>query len=257
MRGPRTTIAVPRLLLAAILIVIPYILLKSVRPPVPSSVLHMYMLFIVIGVLLYMTFDDGSKEDLLDPLRRLFGDPDLKALRAVVFIILPLACGYLAYTRMRPAIEPPVELRIAHPPPPPVISAFGKRYNLLGLANPMREDKKNLDRYVAEGGEIYFRNCFYCHGAKLDGRGPYADGLNPPPIGFSEVGTIGELNESYLFWRITSGGAGLPRESSPWSSAMPAWKDHLSEEEIWKVILFLYDYTGFSPRTTAEREEEY
>ncbi len=30
---------------------------------------------------------------------------------------------------------------------------------------------------------------------------------------------------------------------------MPRWEAMLSEEERWKVILFLYDYTGFSPRT--------
>jgi len=30
---------------------------------------------------------------------------------------------------------------------------------------------------------------------------------------------------------------------------MPIWQHFLSEEEIWKAILFLYDYTGHSPRT--------
>jgi hypothetical protein len=25
---------------------------------------------------------------------------------------------------------------------------------------------------------------------------------------------------------------------------MPVWQDFLTEDEIWKVILFLYDYTG-------------
>ncbi len=34
---------------------------------------------------------------------------------------------------------------------------------------------------------------------------------------------------------------------------MPVWQNFLSEEEIWKVILYLYDYTGRRPRSW-ERE---
>ena len=52
-----------------------------------------------------------------------------------------------------------------------------------------------------------------------------------------------------MFWRIAKGGPGLPREGAPWNSAMPVWEDFLSEREIWSVILFLYDQTGWKPRT--------
>jgi len=30
---------------------------------------------------------------------------------------------------------------------------------------------------------------------------------------------------------------------------MPVWEDFLTEREIWSVILFLYDQTGWKPRT--------
>ena len=33
-----------------------------------------------------------------------------------------------------------------------------------------------------------------------------------------------------------------------WNSVMPAWEDRLTEEQIWQVILFLYDFTGYQPR---------
>jgi hypothetical protein len=59
------------------------------------------------------------------------------------------------------------------------------------------------------------------------------------------------LQEGYLFWRIAKGGPGLPDESAPWASAMPAWETFLTEDEVWDVIIFLYDYTGQRPR---ERE---
>src|SRR5207249_11069200 len=56
------------------------------------------------------------------------------------------------------------------------------------------------------------------------------------------------LQEAYLFWRIAKGGPGLPKESKPWNSVMPAWEDRLSAEDIWKVIMYLYDATGYQPR---------
>jgi mono/diheme cytochrome c family protein len=51
-----------------------------------------------------------------------------------------------------------------------------------------------------------------------------------------------------VFWRIAKGGVGLPNEGAPWNSAMPAWEDYLTEEEIWSVIIFLYEQTGWHPR---------
>jgi hypothetical protein len=29
---------------------------------------------------------------------------------------------------------------------------------------------------------------------------------------------------------------------------MPAWEDFLTEDEIWAVVLFLYDQSGWQPR---------
>jgi mono/diheme cytochrome c family protein len=62
------------------------------------------------------------------------------------------------------------------------------------------------------------------------------------------------LTESFLFWRIAKGGPGLPGESAPWDSAMPVWENYLSEEEIWQVILYLYDAVPHQPRTWGDEE---
>ena len=96
---------------------------------------------------------------------------------------------------------------------------------------------------------VYFQNCFPCHGDNLDGAGQFALGFIPPPANFVDVGTIAQLQESYVFWRIAKGGPGLPPESHPWNSAMPVWENFLSEEEIWKVILYIYAGAGQAPRT--------
>jgi mono/diheme cytochrome c family protein len=134
-----------------------------------------------------------------------------------------------------------------------VVRAYGKVYELDGLENPLRalekEDPAAFKELAREGGEVYFRNCFFCHGARLDGRGHYAYAMDPLPMPFTGSDTIAQLKESYLFWRIVKGGPGLPREGGPNISSMPAWEDELTEEEVWKVILFLYDYTGNRPRS--------
>jgi mono/diheme cytochrome c family protein len=36
---------------------------------------------------------------------------------------------------------------------------------------------------------------------------------------------------------------------------MPVWEDILTEEEIWAVVVFLYEQTGATPRTWAEAGE--
>jgi len=36
---------------------------------------------------------------------------------------------------------------------------------------------------------------------------------------------------------------------------MPKWEDFLTEREIWAVILFLYDQTGWTPRTWEKTGE--
>jgi mono/diheme cytochrome c family protein len=135
-----------------------------------------------------------------------------------------------------------------HPAPPAAIQFRGKEINIQGIDNPLRKDPASLPRHAAAGGEIYIRNCMYCHGDNLDGQGHFAKGFNPPPANFQDPGTIAMLQEAYLFWRIAKGGPGLPKESTPWNSVMPAWEDRLTEEQIWQVILYLYEATGQQPR---------
>jgi mono/diheme cytochrome c family protein len=174
-------------------------------------------------------------------------------IRNIVFVIVPILAGAYTYNKMLPSFEAPLELRTIHPAPPSSAKIYGKRYDLMTLENPLRklekEDPEIFREHVTAGANVYIRNCQYCHGDKLDGKGPYAPGLNPLPLNFQDIGTIAQLQESFLFWRITTGGPGLPKEATPWISSMPVWQDFLTEEEVWQVILFLYDYTGHQPRS--------
>lgn len=113
-----------------------------------------------------------------------------------------------------------------------------------------------MEEHLRLGQRIYTRNCVACHGDQLDGQGHYAHVFSPVPADFTSSGALPQLTESFVFWRIAKGGPGLPREGAPWDSAMPAWELILDQDEIWSVILFLYERTGFSPRTWEEESGE-
>ena len=117
------------------------------------------------------------------------------------------------------------------------------------MSNPLRQDPDRIEEYVQDGARIYFENCVFCHGDRLAGEGLFAHGFNPPPADFADQGTIAQLQESYVFWRVSTGGPGLPNESTPWDSVMPKWEDMLNEEDRWKVVMYLYNATGWTPRT--------
>ena len=249
---------IPRLLQAVLIFAGIYAAFKVVfglilGQPVPSSLLTMYMFFVAVGLFMVFTFTEESARDLVAPIKALVENPERKAIRNAVFVVVPLLAGAYAFTEMMPDFDAPLELRSIHPAPPSTVKIYDQRYDLSTLENPFRkfqkDDPQKFRLLVAEGAEVYIRNCHYCHGDKLDGNGPYAQGLNPIPLNFQDIGTIAQLQESFLFWRIATGGPGLPDEGAPWLSAMPVWENFLSEDEIWKVILFLYDYTGHRPRT--------
>ncbi|MBI2586461.1 MAG: cytochrome c [Rhodospirillales bacterium] len=217
-------------------------------PVVPVHLVRLYLFFIVIVILLYAAADEERWSRVRGDFRFFFGAPGARIARTATIVAISLAGGYGAYDAVRPRFETPPELRAVHPAPPSSFSIGGKMYDLLTLDNPLRADKQNFAGDVKAGAAIFFKQCFFCHGDKLDGRGLYADAFHPPPANFRDIGTIAQLQESYLFWRIATGGPGLPREGGPWMSSMPVWHRFLSETEIWQVILFLYDFTGHAPR---------
>jgi mono/diheme cytochrome c family protein len=238
-----------RLFQAALIVVGSFVVLRFViQPPAPFSVLAEYMGIILLATLVYVSSDSDSWRSFLRPLRATLVDRDKRTLRLVLMIVIPLLLGYYAYTQAAAKPQAPAELRAVHPAPPSSIQFRGKEIQISGVENPLRKDQANIAKHVAAGGEVYIRNCMYCHGDNLDGKGHFAYGFNPPPANFQDPGTIAMLQEAFLFWRIAKGGPGLPRESTPWNSVMPAWEDRLTEEQIWQVIMYLYDATGQQPR---------
>lgn len=113
------------------------------------------------------------------------------------------------------------------------------------------------EKYLFEGRILYAMNCRTCHGDSTAGDGPMADGFRLRPVNFTENGTIETIVEGYTFWRVSTGGRGLPPEATPWDSAMPVWKDNIPEEYRWRIIMAEYDLsqkTARQPEKLAEGE---
>jgi mono/diheme cytochrome c family protein len=224
--------------------------LSLIMPPLPAQVVLMFMILFFIAFLLYFSIHDETLKAFLAPMNAVLADDNKKVLRVIiVYLAVPLLAAYGTYAKVRPTYEPPVSPRITHPEPPSEIDFKGKTIKILGLENPLRKDAANLPKYIGEGKEIYYKNCFPCHGDGLDGKGQFAEALNPPPPPFTGIDTIAQLPESYVFWRIAKGWRGIPAGAHPWDSAMPSFEDFLEEEAIWKVVLFIYDASGNKPRT--------
>ena len=247
---------------AVLVIVVAYLIFDNAFPPLlPKTLMIQYMIITVVGVLLYFSFDDDRWAEFLAPIRSVLRDDDKGLLRGFFLLAIPGLIGWVTYEAIKPTLDSPIELRQVHPAPPSSFRVFNQTYNLSKLENPVRDEIASqyqedpdaaMQTYtdaVEAGRDVYYQNCFYCHGDLLDGQGPFADGFtNPLPINFQDVGTIAQLEETFLFWRITTGGPGLPREGTPWNSAMPVWHEFLEEEDVWNVITFLYDYVGQVPR---------
>jgi mono/diheme cytochrome c family protein len=232
---------------------IPYIppLIGFPSAPVPASVVFEYMLICLAGALLWVSDNEARWTAFKAPMHRTMVDDSRKPIRLALMVLLPALVAFVAYGRVKPSLAAPPSFRAIHPAPPTSLNFQGKTMNLTGLNNPLRS-QGDLQTHYEEGKRIYYENCLACHGDRLDGLGHYSHGFNPAPANFQDIGTIAQLTESYVFWRIAKGGPGLPNEGGPWNSAMPAWENFLSEDDIWNVIIFLYQQTGKTPRTWEE-----
>ena len=222
---------------------------RSAPLPVPGALMAIYLALIVIGVLVYLAADEARLKEFWAPIEALLRGRDkvqtthdrvFNLIRLIVLVAVPLGAGWAVYSSTAPSSTPPTALRLQHPTIP---FAYEK------LTNPFRNADGTVDPAVIEEGRVLFQiNCRPCHGTPADGQGPMAYGFRLKPANFRSEDTIATVIEAYAFWRIKEGGIGLPAEGSPWDSAMPAWKDELSDDQIWKIIAAEYATAGVEPR---------
>jgi mono/diheme cytochrome c family protein len=96
------------------------------------------------------------------------------------------------------------------------------------------------DGAVAQGQQIYTTYCASCHGVNLEGQPDWQqknpDGsLRAPP--HDETGHTWHHGDSALIESIKLGGARLPANTG--ISAMPVYKDILTDQEITAVLAYI------------------
>lgn len=75
-----------------------------------------------------------------------------------------------------------------------------------------------------------------CHGVGGKGDGPIAQGLQPKPADFTNCKAMAKDSDEVLFKIIKGGGQSVGR-----STAMPAWGETLSDQQIRDLIKFVRD----------------
>jgi mono/diheme cytochrome c family protein len=98
-----------------------------------------------------------------------------------------------------------------------------------GPVNPLTADAATL----AGGRQLYQTNCAVCHGAAGRGDGPGAAGLRPAPGDLTVHMAPGKHAEGQIYAWIRDGVPG---------SAMPAWGERLSDEEVWQLVAYLQTF---------------
>jgi hypothetical protein len=207
-------------------------------------------------MLAYLSSSEERRAEVAGPLVRFMTEKRYTALLVAAAIALPAVAAANVYVRMNAPLEPPFFPRTVHPASPTSITVHEKRIDLDAGENPFlpleTSDPAAYRRRVENGRKVYYQNCVFCHGDTMAGNGMFAHALDPIPTNFTDQGAIAMLRDTFLFWRISKGGPGLPDEGGPWDTAMPVWEKFLTEEEMWEAILFLYDFTGQRPRAREE-----
>src|SRR5262249_24138933 len=103
--------------------------------------------------------------------------------------------------------------------------------------NPMRASEDNL----VAGAKLYRQMCSRCHGLSREWDNGYGRSFYPPAPHFALTRTSYTDNE--MFWIIKHGIR---------NTAMLAWGNLLSDEEIWQVVTLLREFNSLPDSVTLE-----
>jgi mono/diheme cytochrome c family protein len=100
------------------------------------------------------------------------------------------------------------------------------------VANPLAADETNL----VAGARLYRDHCALCHGDPANPKSTLADSLNPPAPQF--MNDMPDMPENHNFFIVQHG--------IRWT-AMPAWKNVVTEQQTWQLVTFLSHMNNLSP----------
>jgi mono/diheme cytochrome c family protein len=101
----------------------------------------------------------------------------------------------------------------------------GVPLDVANVRNPLTPDERSL----MAGKATYTTRCAVCHGAGGRGDGPASATLDPPPADLRVHMAAGHSDGQLFYW-VSNGFPG---------TAMPAWRDQLSEDERWEAINYI------------------
>lgn len=122
-------------------------------------------------------------------------------------------------------------------------SLFISRYSeyMLGNIPEQYNEKQNplmiSEENITAGKTLYQIKCIMCHGDSGEGNGPVAKSLAPQPANLTLTRILPIATDAFLFWTLSEGG-------QLFETAMPSFKEQLSDKEIWQLSLYIN--SGFS-----------
>lgn len=97
------------------------------------------------------------------------------------------------------------------------------------MENPLPRGRETREK----GAAIFAKHCTACHGKSGAGDGKAGRELSPSPGNLVWLSDVPEKQwDAYMYWATAEGGSAL-------GSAMPAYKDSLSPDEIWAVTDYI------------------
>lgn len=98
--------------------------------------------------------------------------------------------------------------------------------------NPVPNTAEN----IAAGKALFQQSCVVCHGIRGLGDGPAALALNPRPVNLTLH--VPQHPDGFVHYWVSNGVPG---------TAMPAWKQNLSDTQIWQIIRYLRELAAGRP----------
>lgn len=152
---------------------------------------------------------------------------------AGIVVLLLVAFCYVRFGFVDPRADKEVSLLESKIAMPALDAAVDRR------ASEAQNPAPPTDANLTAGMKVYQTNCASCHGDIHRTRGPLANSLYPRAPQFLEDAP--DMPENQNFYIIQHGVR---------MSGMPAWKQALSEQEIWQVTTFLSHIDKLPPQVS-------
>jgi mono/diheme cytochrome c family protein len=103
------------------------------------------------------------------------------------------------------------------------------------LKNPLQPTAPALK----SARDVYADKCAHCHGDTGKGDGRDANRYDPAPTDFTDAKKINVATDGELFYKISEG-----------KKPMPVFKNKLTEDQRWELVLLLRSFAQSTPPAT-------